>query len=263
MTAPNDTRRVGATLAVEELTVAFNKGKDTVVAVDNVTLTAHQGEFLCLMGPSGCGKTTLLNVAAGYLPPSNGRVLIDGRPVTAPGSDRAVVFQDDAVFPWMTVEDNIGFSLTVRGMPRDVVNSTVERYLRLIHLEEFRRSWPGQLSGGMRKRVDLARGWAADPSVLLLDEPFGALDIMTKEYLQEELYRLWLALPRTVIFVTHDVEEALFFGDRVAVMSPRPGRIVTTFELNFPRERDRTLKLEPAFVEMRRKVQSALVTTQA
>jgi NitT/TauT family transport system ATP-binding protein len=215
------------------------------------------------MGPSGCGKTTLLNVIAGIVAPSSGEVLVGGSRVTGPGPDRAVVFQDDAVFPWMTVEDNVGYSLRMRGRPAAEIRDIVDRYVKLVGLDEFRTAWPRQLSGGMKKRVDLARGYAADPEVLLMDEPFGALDIMTKERLQEELHKLWLVAPRTVIFITHDLEEALFLGDRVILMSPRPGRIDREYRPEFPDKRDMSIKTTPEFVRFAKELRSDLATQQA
>jgi NitT/TauT family transport system ATP-binding protein len=174
-----------------------------------------------------------------------------------------MVFQEDAVFPWMTVEDNIGYSLRMRGRSRAEIEETVTRYISLVGLGDFRKAWPRQLSGGMKKRVDLARGYAADPDVLLMDEPFGALDIMTKERLQEELHKLWLVAPRTVIFITHDLEEALFLGDRVILMSPRPGRIDREYRPRFPSPRDMSLKTSPEFVRFAKEIREALQAQQS
>jgi NitT/TauT family transport system ATP-binding protein len=241
-------------IVVSSVSVRFSSGTSEVLALDKIDLKVRENEFLCVMGPSGCGKTTLLNAIAGFVRPTSGSIEIEGRPVVRAGPDRAVVFQADAVFPWMTVEENIGFSQRVRGKSEKEVKEVVDRYIELVGLENFRGAWPKELSGGMKKRVDLARGYAADPEVLLLDEPFGALDIMTKERLQEELRRLWLASPRTMIFITHDLEEALYLGDRVVVMSPRPGRIESVHEPNFPQERDLSFKLEDKFIEFRREV---------
>jgi NitT/TauT family transport system ATP-binding protein len=210
------------------------------------------------MGPSGCGKTTLLNVIAGIVEPTSGEVRVGGARVVAPGPDRAVVSQDDAVFPWMTVEDNIGYSLRMRGRPVAEVAAVIDHYVALVGLSGFRKAWPRQLSGGMKKRVDLARGYAADPDVLLMDEPFGALDIMTKERLQEELRKLWLVAPRTVVFITHDLEEALFLGDRVILLSPRPGRIDVQQQPQFPIQRDMSLKTTPEFVRYAKELREAL-----
>jgi NitT/TauT family transport system ATP-binding protein len=243
-----------AKIIIDSVSVHFQTEDYEVVALDNINLQVQENEFVCIMGPSGCGKTTILNLIAGFVRPTSGRVEIGGRPVIKPGPDRAVVFQDDAVFPWMTVEENIGFSQRVQGKSEREIKETTDRYVELVGLQEFRKAWPKQLSGGMKKRVDLARGYAANPEVLLLDEPFGALDIMTKEYLQEELHKVWLAAPRTIIFVTHDLEEALFLGDRVIVMTPRPGRIDSIYELNFPKPRDMSFKIEEQYEEVLREV---------
>src|SRR5215213_4714598 len=245
-------------IVVSSVSVRFSSGTSEVLALDKIDLKVRENEFLCVMGPSGCGKTTLLNAIAGFVRPTSGRIEIEGRPVVRAGPDRAVVFQADAVFPWMTVEENIGFSQRVRGKSEKEINQVVDRYIELVGLQEFRRAWPKELSGGMKKRVDLARGYAADPEVLLLDEPFGALDIMTKERLQEELRRLWLVASRTVVFITHDLEEALFLGDRVVLMSPRPGRIDKEYRPGFPVERGMSLKTTPEFVHYAKEIREAL-----
>jgi NitT/TauT family transport system ATP-binding protein len=245
-------------IVLNSVSVRFSSGTSEVLALDNIDLKVRENEFLCVMGPSGCGKTTLLNAIAGFVRPTSGRIEIEGRPVVRAGPDRAVVFQADAVFPWMTVEENIGFSQRVRGKSEKEINQVVDRYIELVGLQAFRRAWPKELSGGMKKRVDLARGYAADPEVLLLDEPFGALDIMTKERLQEELRRLWLASPRTMIFITHDLEEALYLGDRIIVMTPRPGRIESVYEPNFPHERDLSFKLDDKFIKSRREIHESM-----
>lgn len=241
-----------------ELSVVFPTNGGEVIALDRIRLSVEENEFVCIMGPSGCGKTTLLNLIAGVVTPTRGRIEVGGAPVSGPGPDRAVVFQADAVFPWMTVEQNIGYSLRVRGRPAAEIEATVGHYAKLVGLQDFRKAWPRQLSGGMKKRVDLARAYAADPEVLLMDEPFGALDIMTKEHLQEELHRLWMTAPRTVVFITHDLDEALYLGDRVIVMSPRPGRIAAEYRPQLPAERDMSIKTTPAYVELAREIRQTL-----
>lgn len=247
-----------AKIRLESLSVAFGKESSRVLAVSGIDLEVFEGEFLCLMGPSGCGKTTILNVIAGFLEPSSGCVQIDGRNVEKPGPDRTVVFQEDAVFRWMTVEGNIAFGPRALGKSKREVKRVVDRYLELVGLTEFRGTWPAHLSGGMRKRVDLARGFAADPDVLLLDEPFGSLDLITKEHLQVELYKLWLTEPRTVLMVTHDLEEALFLGDRVVVLTPRPARIAAIYEPGFPQDRKLDIKTTPAFIAFRRQIRELI-----
>jgi NitT/TauT family transport system ATP-binding protein len=245
-------------IAVRRLSVRFSDGKRDFVALDDIDLGVGRNEFVCVMGPSGCGKTTLLNVIAGIVPPTSGTVQVGGQDVKGPGPDRTVVFQADAVFPWLSVEDNIAYSLRRRRLPADEIRRTVDHYLSLVGLTAFRGAWPRQLSGGMKKRVDIARAYAADPKVLLMDEPFGALDIMTKERLQEELNKLWTLAPRTVFFITHDLEEALFLGDRVILMSPRPGRIAAEYRPNLGPDRDMSVKTSPAFVELARELRQAL-----
>jgi len=249
-------------IEIDDLSVIFDVDAGRVTALDHIKLDVEENEFICVMGPSGCGKTTLLNVVAGIVKASQGAVRISGKPVAGPGPDRAVVFQDDAVFPWMTVEQNVSYSLRMRGRPAAEIEKVVSHYISLVGLDGFRTAWPRQLSGGMKKRVDLARGYAADPEVLLMDEPFGALDIMTKERLQEELHKLWVASPRTVFFITHDLEEALFLGDRVILMSPRPGRIAHEYRTGFPPLRDMSFKNSDEFVGYARQLRDALHETE-
>ena len=190
-----------------------------VAALDKTNLQIATNEIVCIVGPSGCGKSTLLNLVAGFLAPSAGEVLVDGAPV--PGAERAVVFQQDSIFPWLTVAQNLAYGPRARGLPASKVSPIVERLLALVGLAEYRDLFPLQLSGGMKKRVDLARAYANKPAIMLMDEPFGALDVLTKEKMQIELLRLWQEEALTILFVTHDIEEALFIGDRVVVMTPR------------------------------------------
>ena len=245
-------------IVADSLSVWYETANGVVTALDRIDLQVGDGEFLCVMGPSGCGKTTLLNVVAGIVAPTEGEVRVGGRRVTEPGADRAVVFQEDAVFPWMTVEQNISYSLRMRGRSAAEIEVAVSHYVDLVGLSEFRSAWPRELSGGMKKRVDLARGYVADPDVLLMDEPFGALDIMTKERLQVELHRLWTVAPRTILFITHDLEEALFLGDRVILMSPRPGRIAAEYKPGFPQDRGMAIKTTPEYVAYAKEIREAL-----
>jgi NitT/TauT family transport system ATP-binding protein len=247
-----------AKIRIDNLSVIFSSANGQMIALDRIDLSVRENEFLCVMGPSGCGKTTLLNLIAGIVAPTTGRIEVDGAKVVGPGPDRAVVFQADAVFPWMSVEQNIGYSLRMRGRDKTEIEKAVSHYASLVGLGEFRKAWPRQLSGGMKKRVDLARAYAADPEVLLMDEPFGALDIMTKERLQEELHKLWITAPRTVVFITHDLEEALFLGDRVILMSPRPGRIAAEYRPEFPNDRDMSIKTAPEFVAFAKRIRTDL-----
>jgi NitT/TauT family transport system ATP-binding protein len=222
-----------------------------VVALARTDLEVAAQEIVSVVGPSGCGKTTLLNLIAGFDTPTSGQVLVDDQPVAGAGADRAVVFQADAVFPWLSVRDNLSYGPRMRGVRKRDWEPRVERFLRGVDLEEFGGAFPKQLSGGMRKRVDVARAYVNDPRVLLLDEPFGALDVFTKEAMQRSFLDIWAQEPKTVVFVTHDIEEAIFVAHRVVVMSPRPGRVAAIFDVPFSRPRDMTLRADPAFQGLR------------
>ncbi|MDE0052396.1 MAG: ABC transporter ATP-binding protein [Rhodospirillales bacterium] len=245
---------MSARIQLNDLTVVLGTGNRAVEALREINLTVEENEFLCVMGPSGCGKTTLLNVIAGFVPATAGSAMMNNARIAGPGKDRAVVFQSDAVFPWMTVEQNIAYSGRFAKMSRKERKRAVEAYLDLVGLREFRKAWPKELSGGMRKRVDVARAYFSEPEVLLMDEPFGELDIMTKERMQTEFLAIWERRPKTVVFITHDLEEGLFLGDRLIVMAPRPGRIIKTFQVPFGRPRQTGLKTEEEFVQARRSV---------
>ncbi|MFO1081339.1 MAG: ABC transporter ATP-binding protein [Reyranellaceae bacterium] len=210
----------------------------TIQALAGTSLTVARGEFVCLIGASGCGKSTLLRLMAGFEKPSAGEVLMSGRPVAGPDPSRGMVFQDYALFPWLTVRDNIAFGPTARGLPPATVKATVDKFIDLIGLVRFADAWPHQLSGGMKQRVAIARVLANDAALVLMDEPFGALDAMTRERLQDELLDLWQRTGLTVVFVTHSIEEAIFLADRVVVMTPGPGRIESDNRIELPRPRD-------------------------
>jgi NitT/TauT family transport system ATP-binding protein len=222
----------------------FRRGNEDVVAVDDVSFAVRDKEFVAIVGPSGCGKTTLLRLAAGLEFPTSGSVHIGEREVEGPGPDRAVVFQQFALFPWKTVTENIGFGLKCNGVPAAKRKATVERYVELMGLQGHESAYPHQLSGGMQQRVAIARSYALDPQVLLMDEPFGALDAQTRVGMQEELIRLSRVNPRTVLFITHSVEEAVYLADRVVVMTPRPGRIKTILDLAGTRREEGWDRLE-------------------
>jgi NitT/TauT family transport system ATP-binding protein len=207
-------------------------------ALRGANLSIARGEFVCLLGASGCGKSTLLRIAAGFEAATTGSVVVGGKPVTGPGSDRGMVFQDYGLFPWMTVRRNIGFGPAVRGLGRAEVARIADRFVAMVGLDRFANSYPHQLSGGMKQRVAIARVLANDAKVVLMDEPFGALDAMTRERLQEELLEIWRSAGLTVIFVTHSIEEAILLADRVVVMSPGPGRITEDRRIDLPRPRD-------------------------
>jgi NitT/TauT family transport system ATP-binding protein len=196
-----------------------------VVALKGIDLDIAAGEFVCLLGPSGCGKSTLLNAVAGFSLPSRGEILVGGRPVLGPGPDRGMVFQEYALFPWMTVAQNIAFGLEIQKKPRREIAATVDRLLAMLRLSDFRERFPKDLSGGMRQRVAIARVLALDSPILLMDEPFGALDALTRRNLQDELLRIWVQTGKTILFVTHSIEESIYLADRILVMTYRPGTI--------------------------------------
>jgi NitT/TauT family transport system ATP-binding protein len=226
-----------------------------VVALQDVNIAVHPGEFVCLLGPSGCGKTTLLYALAGHLAPSGGRISIDGIRVKGPGPTRLLVFQEPALFPWMTVLGNVVFPLRAQGISRAEADERARSYVSLVQLDGFEDALPHQLSGGMRMRVQLARALALDPAVLLMDEPFAALDAQTRSRMHQLLQRIWVRDRKTVVFVTHDVREALVLGDRVVVMAARPGRVLHDLEVRLPRPRDPD---DEALVELSRRIRDEL-----
>lgn len=215
----------------------FKARGQTVTALEQVDLTVAEGEFLCLIGPSGCGKSTLLNLLAGLESPSEGEVYAGEQLISGTDPSRVLIFQDAALFPWLNVQANVEFGLRMKGEPREKREAVANDLLAMVHLEQFRHAWAHELSGGMRQRVALARALAVNPAVLLLDEPFGALDAITRDLLHTELQEVWLQTGKTVVFVTHNVREAVVLGDRVIVMSPRPGRIIAEHRIDLPRPR--------------------------
>jgi NitT/TauT family transport system ATP-binding protein len=222
-----------------------------VVALDGFTVNIEPREFLTLLGPSGCGKSTLLNIIAGFEQPDGGQVLLDGRAVTQPGPDRGVVFQDYALFPWLNVQQNVAYGLREKGLPRAEVAVTAQRFIGMVGLTGFERRYPHELSGGMRQRVALARVLAIDSQILLMDEPFAAVDAQTRVILQEELQRIWMQTLKTVVFVTHSVDEAIYLSDRVTVMTARPGTVKALVRIGLERPRDAT---SDAFNAYRREI---------
>jgi NitT/TauT family transport system ATP-binding protein len=250
---PTDTIAGAGSLVCRDVRKAYVRdGEDDMVAVDNATFSVAPGEFVALVGPSGCGKSTLLRLIDGLTPVTSGTVEVGGKRVTKPGRDRGFVFQADNLFPWRTVEQNVRFGLEIQGMDKQQREDEVTRLLELAGLLDFRRRHPHELSGGMRQRVNLVRALACDPQVLLMDEPFSALDAQTRELMQAEVLRLWLATKKTVVFVTHSIEEAVFMADRVLLMSSRPGRIRTEYKIDIPRPRDPGVQRTPEFVEISR-----------
>ena len=210
---------------------------ERLLALDHINLEVHRGEFACIVGPSGCGKSTLLHLIAGLQPPTAGQILVDGDPVTGPGTDRILIFQDHGLFPWLTVAQNVEFGLKMKGVPKAERLERVRHHLRLVHLAKFENSYIHQLSGGMRQRVAIARALATEPDVLLMDEPFAALDAQTRDLLHDELERIWSDAGCTIIFVTHNVREAVRLGDRVILLTFRPGRVKSVFPVDLSRPR--------------------------
>ncbi|WP_395704110.1 ABC transporter ATP-binding protein [Aquabacterium sp.] len=240
----------GGHIELRQLGIRFDLKGQTVTAVDEVSLAVQPGEFVSLIGPSGCGKSTLLNVAAGFLEPSSGLAQLDGEPIEGPGSDRGVVFQQYSLFPWMTVRRNVEFGLKMKGVPRTERESQARTLLGLAGLLAFEHHYPDQLSGGMKQRVGIVRALATGPRVLLMDEPFGALDAQTRVVMQEILTNMWQRLRISVLFVTHDIDEAVFLSDRILVMTARPGRIKAELAVPLPRPRTPEMCNSPAFLAM-------------
>jgi NitT/TauT family transport system ATP-binding protein len=229
---------MGDHIVIDRVGKEFDSEGRRLVALNDINLSIPHGQFVCLLGPSGCGKSTLLNAIAGFAPPSSGRVLADGVPVAGPGPERGMVFQEYALFPWMTVEQNVGFGLQIKGMGKAAIARRVGELLELLSLDEFAKRYPKDLSGGMRQRVAIARVLALDSPIMLMDEPFGALDALTRRNLQDELLRLWAELKKTVVFVTHSIEEAIYLADRIVVMTYRPGTVKRDMLVELPRMRD-------------------------
>jgi NitT/TauT family transport system ATP-binding protein len=250
----------GIKIAVDHASKLFLEG--TVVAFRNVELNVRSNEVLCIVGPSGCGKTTLLRCIGGLLAPSSGQVLIDGRIVSSPRPGVAIVFQHFGLLPWKTVVDNVGFGLKIAGVSRQQLVERVEHYIRLVGLAGFEKQYPYQLSGGMQQRVGLARALATHPEILLMDEPFASVDAQTREVLQEELLRLHERERKTMVFITHSIDEALVLGDRVAVMATRPGRVKEVLTVNFARPRDPgAVRAARRYTEMRNHIWEELRPT--
>jgi NitT/TauT family transport system ATP-binding protein len=224
---------------------------EPLIVLDDLSFTIEKSEFVCILGPSGCGKTTLLRMIAGLDHATTGVIDVDGEPVTGPDPRIAMIFQEYSLYPWRTVRANVEFGLQMRGIPPEERREIVDRNIRLVGLEDFAMSYPYELSGGMRQRVAVARALATDPAVLLMDEPFGALDAQTRNRMQKELLRIWEKTKKTIIFITHSVDEAVFLANRIVVLSPRPSRVDVIYDVNIPRPRDRT---SVEFAKLRREV---------
>lgn len=250
-----------AKLQAKDLTKCYaREGRSPIQVIDRLTIEVQDQEFLAILGPSGCGKTTFLRMIDGLISPDRGSIVIDGRDVTGivGGEGRGMVFQSFDLFPWRTVSGNVEFGLEGLGITRSERRDIAARYIQLIGLEGFENAYPHELSGGMQQRVGLARALAIKPSILLMDEPFGALDVQTRDLLQDELLRIWNAERKTVLFVTHSIEEALYLADRIVVITPRPARIDKIIDVPFARPRDEGVKANSEFVELRQKIWHAL-----
>ena len=262
MQVAQDRARTSTVMAVEARDVSVEyertREKDTLVALEHFTLDVADGEFLAIVGPSGCGKSTFLNVVAGLTFPASGEVLVYGRPVTGPAPDRAVVFQDYALMPWRTVESNVRFGLEMQRRVDKDTPAKIARYLEMVGLTGFERAYPRELSGGMRQRVGLARALVTEPRLLLMDEPFAAVDAMTREIMQDELSRIVAETGQAILFITHSVDEAITLGDRIAVVTNRPGRIRELIDVDLPRPRSRESRHLPGFQSLRDRVWNLL-----
>ena len=239
---------------IDHVEKIYDGRKGKMIALNGVDLDIMENEFICVVGPSGCGKSTLLNIIAGLLEPTSGAVYVDGKKVEGTGTERGVVFQQSALFPWLTVMKNVMFGLKLKGMKDEEAKEIAMKYIKMVQLEDFVDSYPKELSGGMKQRVAIARAYAVQPEVLLMDEPFGALDAQTRTQLQSELITTWQEEKKTCFFITHDVEEAIILATKVIVMSARPGRIKTIIDINLPYPRTQELKMSKEFLELKAKI---------
>jgi NitT/TauT family transport system ATP-binding protein len=242
-----DARVRAAGVVVEDLSMEFVSRGQRLVALHNIDLDIAPGEFFVIVGPSGCGKTTLLRILQGLASPTRGRILVGGKPVTGPGTDRGFVFQQDALYPWRSVLRNVGFGLELQGVAKAEARARARAMIDLVGLNGFESHYPHELSGGMRQRVNLARALTIEPAILLMDEPFAALDALTRETMQHELLRIAAAAGTTVVFITHQIDESVFLGDRVAVFATRPGRLQEIIPIDLPRPRPPGIKQSPEF----------------
>jgi NitT/TauT family transport system ATP-binding protein len=239
---------------VRDLRKTFVRGKRKVEAISGFDLSVDEGEFIVIVGPSGCGKSTFLHMLGGFESVTSGEMEVYGAPVTGPGTDRGMVFQEFALYPWLTVEQNIGWALEVQGRPKREIKDVVDRLLSTVGLVHFRSHYPAELSGGMKQRVAIARTLAFDPKFLLMDEPFGALDAQNRELMQEELQTIWYGTGKTAVFITHDIDEAVYLADRVIVFTARPGRMKADIRIDLPRPRDIEVKKSLAYVAYRNQI---------
>ncbi|MBR7744678.1 ABC transporter ATP-binding protein [Phycicoccus sp. BSK3Z-2] len=258
-TAPTTTT---AKISVREVTKEFDLGKESFTALDRVSLDIADNEFVTVVGPSGCGKSTLMNILAGLEEPTDGEARVDDVVVTGPGPERGVIFQQYALFPWLTVRKNVEFGLRTAKVPKAERRERADHFIELVGLTQFADALPKMLSGGMRQRCAIARAYAVDPSILLMDEPFGALDALTRVNLQDQLQETWRQDQRTVMFITHDVDEAVYLANRVVVMAARPGRVYDVVDIDVPYPRTEEFRLSPEFADLRNRVWSSVYHQQ-
>ncbi|MBG6238506.1 NitT/TauT family transport system ATP-binding protein [Mycetocola sp. CAN_C7] len=243
-----------ARISVQGVTKTFDLSGDEFIALDNVSLDVADNEFVTVVGPSGCGKSTLMNILAGLDDPTSGQALVNGKAVSGPGPERGVIFQQYALFPWLSVRKNVEFGLKTAGLGAKERREKAEHFIEMVGLSQFADALPKMLSGGMKQRCAIARAYAVDPTILLMDEPFGALDALTRVKLQEQLLDTWSQEKRTVVFITHDVDEAVFLANRVVVMAARPGRIFDVIDVDLPYPRTEDMRLSPEFTALRNRV---------
>lgn len=241
---------------IKNVVKKFNTRKGEIIALNGVDLDIAENEFICVVGPSGCGKSTLLNIIAGLDRPTEGEVTVNNQVVEKPGPDRGVIFQQYALFPWLTVQKNVEFGLKLKGYSKEKCAREASKYIEMVGLKDFAHAYPKELSGGMKQRVAIARGYAINPEVLLMDEPFGALDAQTRTQLQSELLHTWQTEKKTCFFITHDVEEAVILSQRVVIMSARPGRIKNIVDIDIPYPRTQETKMTPRFNEIKNEIWS-------
>lgn len=248
-------------ILAEHIDKIYTSGKKSTKAIEDASIDIQDNDFVCIVGPSGCGKSTLLRMLAGLDFPTSGNIIVNDRKVTGPGPDRGMVFQTYTLFPWMSVEDNIKFGLKLKNMPKDKQEEIANRYLKIIGLEKFAKSYPKELSGGMKQRVAIARALANQPEVLLMDEPFGALDPHTKSMMQLLMREIWEKEHPTVVFITHDIDEAVFLANKIYVMSARPGKIMKEVNVYLPHKRTLELKDSTEFIKIRKDINSLLYSS--
>ena len=248
-------------ILAEHIDKIYTSGKKSTKAIEDASIDIQDNDFVCIVGPSGCGKSTLLRMLAGLDFPTSGNIIVNDRKVTGPGPDRGMVFQTYTLFPWMSVEDNIKFGLKLKNMPKDKREEIAKRYLKIIGLEKFAKSYPKELSGGMKQRVAIARALANQPEVLLMDEPFGALDPHTKSMMQLLMREIWEKEHPTVVFITHDIDEAVFLANKIYVMSARPGKIMKEVNVYLPHKRTLELKDSTEFIKIRKDINSLLYSS--